>query len=184
MRRLGRRAALGGIAAAGLAAPALAQGRASPSGQIRVVVPFPAGGSTDAVAGNIDLIIGYAAVLNPPFSGSQLRPAVQIGTERLPGLADTLTMQQSCFDGIVTDAWWAVLSRADAQRHHRAVPRGAAFSLPRAAGGGEDNDRAAGRPLRNAPDREMETFRMPGNGLVDRFGARRPCCGRTSPVRL
>jgi 3-oxoacyl-[acyl-carrier protein] reductase len=41
-----------------------------------------------------------------------------------------------------------------------------------------------GRPLRNAPDREMETFRMPGNGLVDRFGARRPCCGRTSPVRL
>lgn len=67
---------------------------------------------TDAVAGNIDLIIGSAAVLNPQFSGGRLRPVVQMGTERLPGLADTPTMQQSGFDGFVAEAWWAVFAPA------------------------------------------------------------------------
>lgn len=67
---------------------------------------------TDAVAGNVDLIIGSAAVLNPQFAGGRLRPVVQMGTERLPGLPDTPTMQQSGFDGFVAEAWWGVFAPA------------------------------------------------------------------------
>ncbi len=67
---------------------------------------------TDAVAGNVDLIIGSSAVLNPQFTGGRLRPVVQMGTERLPGLPDTPTMQQSGFDGFVAEAWWAVFAPA------------------------------------------------------------------------
>jgi tripartite-type tricarboxylate transporter receptor subunit TctC len=67
---------------------------------------------TDAVAGNIDLIIGSAAVLNPQFAGGRLRPVVQMGSERLAALADTPTMQQSGFDGFLAEAWWAVFAPA------------------------------------------------------------------------
>jgi len=47
---ISRRAALAAPLAAGLALPALAQSQAWPSGPIRIIVPFAAGGSTDAVA--------------------------------------------------------------------------------------------------------------------------------------
>jgi tripartite-type tricarboxylate transporter receptor subunit TctC len=67
---------------------------------------------TDAVAGNIDLIIGSAAVLNPQFAGGRLRPVAQMGTERLPGLAEIPTMQQAGFDGFVAEAWWCVFAPA------------------------------------------------------------------------
>ncbi|MCU0984606.1 MAG: tripartite tricarboxylate transporter substrate-binding protein [Acetobacteraceae bacterium] len=88
---------------------------------------------TDAVAGNIDLIIGSAAVLNPQFSGGRLRPVVQMGTARLPGLPDTPTMQQSGFDGFVAEAWWAVFAPTGTPapiraRFHEALVK--AFSDP------------------------------------------------------
>lgn len=67
---------------------------------------------TDAIAGNIDLVIGSAALLNPQFSGGRLRPVVQMGAERLSALADTPTMQQSGFQGFVAEAWWAVFAPA------------------------------------------------------------------------
>lgn len=89
---------------------------------------------TDAVAGNIDLVIGSAAVLNPQFAGGRLRPVVQMGAERLPGLADTPTMQQSGFDGFVAEAWWCVFAPARTPapviaRFHEALL--AAFREPR-----------------------------------------------------
>lgn len=89
---------------------------------------------TDAVAGNIDLIIGSAAVLNPQFTGGRLRPVVQMGTERLPGLPDTPTMQQAGFDGFAAEAWWAVFAPARTPapviaRFHEALV--AAFREPR-----------------------------------------------------
>jgi tripartite-type tricarboxylate transporter receptor subunit TctC len=89
---------------------------------------------TDAVAGNIDLVIGSAAVLNPQFSGGRLRPVVQMGAERLPGLADTPTMQQSGFDGFIAEAWWCVFAPARTPgpvigRFHEALL--AAFREPR-----------------------------------------------------
>lgn len=67
---------------------------------------------TDAVAGNIDLIIGSAAVLNPQFAGGRLRAVVQMGAERLAALPDTPTMQQAGFDGFIAEAWWAVFAPA------------------------------------------------------------------------
>lgn len=89
---------------------------------------------TDAVAGTIDLIVGSAALLNPQFGGGRLRPVVQMGSERLPGLPDTPTMQQAGFDGLVAEAWWAVFAPARTPapiigRFHEALV--AAFREPR-----------------------------------------------------
>jgi tripartite-type tricarboxylate transporter receptor subunit TctC len=89
---------------------------------------------TDAVAGVIDLVIGSAAVLAPQISGGRLRAVVQMGAERLPGLADTPTMQQSGFDGFVAEAWWCVFAPARTPapviaRFHEALL--AAFRDPR-----------------------------------------------------
>jgi tripartite-type tricarboxylate transporter receptor subunit TctC len=89
---------------------------------------------TDAVAGNIDLVIGSAAVLNPQFAGGRLRAVVQMGSERLAGLPDTPTMGESGFEGFVAEAWWCVFAPARTPapviaRFHEALL--AAFREPR-----------------------------------------------------
>ena len=57
-----------------------------------------------------------------------------MGTQRLPGLADTPTMQESGFAGFVAEAWWAVFAPARTPepiraRFHEALVK--AFSDPK-----------------------------------------------------
>jgi tripartite-type tricarboxylate transporter receptor subunit TctC len=85
--RIARRPLLGAIAA-GLAAPALAQ-PAWPSGPIRIVAPFPPGGSTDALA----------RLLQPALTQSLGVPVVVENRAGASGALGTAAVARSAPDG-------------------------------------------------------------------------------------
>jgi tripartite-type tricarboxylate transporter receptor subunit TctC len=66
----------------------------------------------DTIAGNIDAMIGSAALLAPHVAGGTLRPLVQFGPTRLPTLAGVQTAEEAGFAGLVAEAWWAVFAPA------------------------------------------------------------------------
>jgi tripartite-type tricarboxylate transporter receptor subunit TctC len=74
---LNRRAALGGLALAGLARPALAQGDSWPKQPVRIIVPYPAGGSTDVLTRILaerlkDRLGGTWVIENRPGAGGNV----------------------------------------------------------------------------------------------------------------
>jgi tripartite-type tricarboxylate transporter receptor subunit TctC len=74
---LNRRAALGGLALAGLAPPALAQGDPWPKQPVRIIVPYPAGGSTDVLTRILaerlkDRLGGTWVIENRPGAGGNV----------------------------------------------------------------------------------------------------------------
>jgi tripartite-type tricarboxylate transporter receptor subunit TctC len=73
-------------------------------------VPYRSGGLavTDTVAGTVDMMIGSTALLLPHISGGSLRPLLQFGPQRLPGLPDTQTSTEAGFPGLQAEAWWGV----------------------------------------------------------------------------
>ncbi|WP_135470176.1 tripartite tricarboxylate transporter substrate binding protein [Crenalkalicoccus roseus] len=77
-------------------------------------VPYRSGGLAvnDAVAGHVDMMIGSAALVMPHVAGGTLRPLVQFGPSRLPGLAAVPTAEEQGFPGLVAEAWWAVFAPA------------------------------------------------------------------------
>lgn len=77
-------------------------------------VPYRSGGLAvnDAVAGHVDMMIGSAALVVPHIAGGTLRPLVQFGPTRLPGLAEVPTAAEAGFPGLVAEAWWGVFSPA------------------------------------------------------------------------
>ena len=79
-----------------------------------VHVPYRGGGPavTDAVAGQVDLIIGSTALLNPHIQAGALRPIVQTGRRRAPALSEVPTAIESGFEGFESITWWGVFVRA------------------------------------------------------------------------
>jgi tripartite-type tricarboxylate transporter receptor subunit TctC len=74
---INRRTALGGLALAGLARPALAQGEQWPRQPVRIIVPYPAGGSTDVLTRILaerlkDKLGGTWVVENRPGAGGNV----------------------------------------------------------------------------------------------------------------
>ncbi len=74
---INRRAALGGLALAGLARPALAQGEQWPRQPVRIIVPYPAGGSTDVLTRILaerlkDRLGGTWVIENRPGAGGNV----------------------------------------------------------------------------------------------------------------
>jgi tripartite-type tricarboxylate transporter receptor subunit TctC len=64
----------------------------------------------DAIGGHVDLIVGSTALVNPQVQSGNLRPLLQTGTIRQPALAGVPTAMESGFDGLVSNAWWAVFA--------------------------------------------------------------------------
>ncbi len=74
---LNRRAALGGLALAGFARPAFAQGDLWPKQPVRIIVPYPAGGSTDVLTRILaerlkDRLGGTWVIENRPGAGGNV----------------------------------------------------------------------------------------------------------------
>ena len=74
---INRRTALGGLALAGLARPALAQGDQWPKQPVRIIVPYPAGGSTDVLTRILaerlkDRLGGTWVIENRPGAGGNV----------------------------------------------------------------------------------------------------------------
>ena len=74
---LNRRTALGGLALAGFARPAFAQGDSWPKQPVRIIVPYPAGGSTDVLTRILaerlkDRLGGTWVIENRPGAGGKV----------------------------------------------------------------------------------------------------------------
>ncbi|WP_270935342.1 tripartite tricarboxylate transporter substrate-binding protein [Falsiroseomonas oryzae] len=75
-------------------------------------IPYRSGGLAvnDTVAGTVDMMIGSSALLLPHITGGTLRPLLQFGPQRLPGLPDTQTSAEAGFPGLTAEAWWGVFA--------------------------------------------------------------------------
>ena len=75
-------------------------------------LPYRSGGLTvnDAVAGHIDCMIGSAALVAPHIAGGSLRPILQFGPTRLPGLRETPTVAEAGYGELDATAWWGVFA--------------------------------------------------------------------------
>jgi tripartite-type tricarboxylate transporter receptor subunit TctC len=74
-------------------------------------VPYRGGGPAmnDVLGGHVDLIAGSAALITAQL-GPNLRPLLQLGSERLPSLKDTQTSMEAGFPDSETLAWWGVFA--------------------------------------------------------------------------
>jgi tripartite-type tricarboxylate transporter receptor subunit TctC len=77
-------------------------------------VPYRGGAPAlnDAIAGHVDLIIASAAQLMPQIGPGAIRPVVQMGPARLPGLADVPTIAEAGYPKATASAWWGLFAPA------------------------------------------------------------------------
>jgi tripartite-type tricarboxylate transporter receptor subunit TctC len=77
-------------------------------------LPYRGGGPAvnDAVAGHVDMVVGSAALVAPQIAGGTLRPLVQFGPQRLAGLSQVPTAEESGYPGLQAEAWWGVFAPA------------------------------------------------------------------------
>ena len=75
-------------------------------------VPYRGGGPAmnDVLGGHVDLIAGSAALVTAQLGTNMLRPILQLGRERLPGLKDTQTAIEAGFPDFETLAWWDIFA--------------------------------------------------------------------------
>ena len=81
-------------------------------------VPYNGGGPAvnSALGGQVDLIIGSAALLAQQIKSGALRPLLQSGKTRLPNLAETQTAIEAGFANFVVLSWWGVFAPAKTPR--------------------------------------------------------------------
>ncbi len=77
-----------------------------------VHVPYNGGGPAmnSALGGQVDIVIGSAALLSPHIDGGTIRPLLQTGATRLPNLKDTPTALEAGFKDFVALSWWGVFA--------------------------------------------------------------------------
>ena len=77
-------------------------------------VPYNGGGPAvnSALGGQVELIIGSAALLAQQITSGALRPLLQTGKARLPNLAETQTAIEAGFADFVALSWWGVFAPA------------------------------------------------------------------------
>lgn len=82
------------------------------AGAKMVHVPYRGGGPAvaDALGGQVDMIIGSAALLMQHVKADKLRPLVQTGKERLAALSELQTAGEAGFPGSESYAWWGVFA--------------------------------------------------------------------------
>jgi len=75
-------------------------------------VPYRGGGPAmvDALGGQVDTIIGSAALVTPQVKGGKLRAVMNTGEKRLASLPDVGTAVEAGFDGFSAYAWWGVFA--------------------------------------------------------------------------
>ena len=75
-------------------------------------VPYNGGGPAvnSALGGQVELIIGSAALLAQQITSGALRPLLQTGKARLPNLAETQTAIEAGFADFVALSWWGVFA--------------------------------------------------------------------------
>jgi tripartite-type tricarboxylate transporter receptor subunit TctC len=75
-------------------------------------VPYRGGGPAlnDALGGQIDMIIGSAALLSAQIDANSLRPLLQTGAARLPNLKETQTAIEAGFTDFTALSWWGVFA--------------------------------------------------------------------------
>src|SRR5436190_15334597 len=76
-------------------------------------VPYRGGGPAmnDALGGHVDFIIGSVALVTPQLGSGKLRPIVQTGEKRVPGLTEVATVMESVPD-LTAYTWWGVFAPA------------------------------------------------------------------------
>lgn len=75
-------------------------------------VPYKGGGPamTDALGGQVDLIIGSTALITPQVRAQKLRPIVQTGRERVSALGDVQTAIEAGFPDMEAYSWWGLFA--------------------------------------------------------------------------
>lgn len=75
-------------------------------------VPYRGGGPAmaDALGGQVDTIIGSAALVTPQVAGGKLRGVLNTGAKRLASLPDVETAGEAGFEGFTAYAWWGVFA--------------------------------------------------------------------------
>jgi tripartite-type tricarboxylate transporter receptor subunit TctC len=131
-------------------------------------LPYRSGGLTvnDTIAGHLDCMIGSAALVAPHISGGTLRPLLQLGSQRLPGLKDTPTAAEAGLGDLEAIAWWGVFAPHGTpgpivQRMYAALKE--TFNEPRIREQMENTqqarlDLADGEALRRFLDRQITTW--------------------------
>src|SRR5947199_6842207 len=66
----------------------------------------------DVVAAHVDCINGSAALIMPQVAAGTIKPLFQMGTKRLPVLADVATVGEAGFAGAQATTWWGVFAPA------------------------------------------------------------------------
>lgn len=81
-------------------------------------VPYNGGGPAlnSALGGQVDFIIGSAALVSSQIEAGALRPLLQTGNERLPNLKETPTARDAGFADFVALSWWGVFAPAKTPR--------------------------------------------------------------------
>ena len=81
-------------------------------------VPYNGGGPAmnAALGGQVDMIIGSAALPQQQIDVGNMRPLLQTGAERLPKFKDTPTAIEAGFKDFVALSWWAVFAPAKTPR--------------------------------------------------------------------
>jgi len=75
---------------------------------IKLVVPFPPGGTTDQIARHVPVAIGSAALMSPSVKAGRLRALAVTSPKRFGPMADVATISEQGVPNFDSEAWWGL----------------------------------------------------------------------------